>query len=77
MFSPGSPFSVAIRKSDGHFSVWVDGRLAGEFNFRGPADNIKSLYIFGDVVINDIYMNKKISDKYFTKMKENIKPISI
>lgn len=56
-FSPGSPFSIAIRCGDDHFSVWVDGQLVGEFKFRTAIKNIDTLYINGDVTIKSIYMN--------------------
>ncbi|XP_018574242.1 galectin-4 isoform X2 [Anoplophora glabripennis] len=76
-FGPGETFNVAIRKNDDHFSVWVDGKLAGEFKFRGPVDQIDSLYIHGDVVVKTLYMREHIDDKYFSKSQENLKPMPL
>ncbi|XP_063908416.1 galectin-8-like [Zophobas morio] len=61
-FKPGSPFIMAIRRESDHFSVWIDGKLAGEFKFRGGVDDIDTIYIEGDVVIFDVCMTKD-SDK--------------
>lgn len=61
-FSPGSSFSLAIRRAIDHFSVWVDGQLTGEFKFRAPFDKIDVVYIHGDVVINQIVLNEEYVD---------------
>lgn len=58
-FSPGAPFSLAIRRGSDHFSVWVDGQLTGEFKFRSPIEKIDTVYIQGDVVIKQIVMHDK------------------
>ncbi|XP_060532035.1 galectin-8-like isoform X2 [Cylas formicarius] len=71
-FTPGSPFNVAIRKMDDHFSVWVDGNLAGEFNFRTPVDNIDTVFIHGDVQVFSVYLKDHVDDKYFSKSREKI-----
>jgi len=57
-FSPGAPFSLAIRRTFDHFSVWVDGQLSGEFKYRGVVDHINTIYIQGDVVIQHIVMHE-------------------
>lgn len=72
LFTPGLSFSLAIRKCDSHFSVYVDGQLAGEFKFRGDVDRINTLYIQGDVTISNVVMRHKISDKYFHESKQSI-----
>lgn len=55
-----------------HFSVWVDGTLAGEFKFRTPVDTIDTLYIHGDLEVNNIFLKDYIDDKYFSKSREKI-----
>lgn len=64
-FSPGSPFSVTIKRESNHFSLWVDGHLIGEFRFRFPSDEIDTVYIQGDVYIKSIVAEKKIPDVFF------------
>ncbi|KAJ8946475.1 hypothetical protein NQ318_004521 [Aromia moschata] len=76
-FSAGAPFSVAIRKADDHFSVWVDGQLAGEFKFRDGHSNVDTLYVHGDVIVKSVYMRQKIDDKYFNRSQENVRPTSL
>lgn len=61
-FSPGAPFSMAIRRGAEHFSVWVDGKLTGEFRFRGDVDKIDTVYIQGDVIIKKVLMSDRITD---------------
>ncbi|KAF2904201.1 hypothetical protein ILUMI_01977 [Ignelater luminosus] len=65
-FSPGAPFSLAIRRGSDHFSVWVDGQLTGEFKFRIPIEKIDTVYIQGDVIIKQIVMHDKFID-FFNK----------
>lgn len=71
-FTPGQEFHLAIRKNSNHFSVWVDGTLAGEFQFRTPVDDIDAVYIHGDIHVYSIYMKDHIDDKYFSKNKEEV-----
>lgn len=61
-FSPNTSFNMAIRRGADHFSVWVDGKLTGEFRFRGDVDKIDTVYIQGDVVIRKILMSDRITD---------------
>ncbi|XP_056642411.1 galectin-8-like [Diorhabda sublineata] len=72
LFTPGSSFSLAIRKCDSHFSIYVNGQLAGEFTFRGDVNRINTLYIQGDVTISNVVMRHKINDKYFHNSKQSI-----
>lgn len=58
-FSPGSPFTMAIRRGNDHFSVWIDGKLAGEFKFRAAVDKIDTVHIQGDVLISRIGLSEK------------------
>ncbi|KAF5292532.1 hypothetical protein FQR65_LT01678 [Abscondita terminalis] len=58
-FSPGSPFSLAIRREFDRFSVWINGQLSGEFKYRGVVSNINTVYIQGDVIIKNIVLNEK------------------
>lgn len=60
-FSPGSPFSMAIRRESDRFSVSIDGQLAGEFKFRGPVDKIDTLHIQGDLVLYEVTLNDQPS----------------
>nr|XP_015834566.1 PREDICTED: galectin-8 isoform X2 [Tribolium castaneum] len=59
-FAPGSPFTMAIRRGSDHFSVWIDGKLAGEFKFRGTVDNTDTVHMEGDVVIFDVRLNQPL-----------------
>lgn len=76
-FSPGETFNIAIRRSFDHFSVWVDGKLAGEFKVRGEVDNIDTVYVHGDVIVKTLYMREYMEDKYFSRSRENLKPASL
>jgi hypothetical protein len=58
-FAPGSPFTMAIRRGNDHFSVWIDGKLAGEFKFRGTVDKIDTVHIEGDVVVFGVVLEEK------------------
>ncbi|XP_017773770.1 PREDICTED: galectin-6-like isoform X2 [Nicrophorus vespilloides] len=71
-FVPGSPFSLIIRMDRQGYSVWVDGKLTGEFVFQSlPVDmTIKCVYIQGDILLNHITMRRKITDTYFQHKKE-------
>ncbi|KAJ8985473.1 hypothetical protein NQ317_015012 [Molorchus minor] len=70
-FSPGAPFSIAIQKNEHHFSVWVDGQLVGELQFRG-ASEVDTVYIHGDVNVGRIYMKTFFDDDYFRKSQEDL-----
>lgn len=59
-FEPGSPFTMAIRRGDDHFSVWIAGKLAGEFKFRKDVDNIDTVHIEGDVIIFEIVFQENV-----------------
>lgn len=76
-FTPGEAFSVAIRKNHDHFSIWVDGKLAAEFKFRGAVNKIDTVYIHGDVVIKSMYMLDHVDDKYYNMSQENHNPVSL
>ncbi|CAG9820135.1 unnamed protein product [Phaedon cochleariae] len=54
---PGSKFSMMIQKDIGYFSIWLNGKLTGEFKFRGNVDRINSIYIQGDIDLHKLYMN--------------------
>ncbi|XP_028128452.1 galectin-8-like isoform X1 [Diabrotica virgifera virgifera] len=71
-FTPSSTFSIAIRSYVDHFSIWVNGQLAGEFKYRGDPRKANTLYIQGDVIITGVVMRHNISDKYFTKSRQSI-----
>lgn len=76
-FTPGSPFSIAIRKEADVFSIWVDGQLSGEFRYRGDVEKLNAVYIQGDIDVNCIYMKQKIDDKYFIGKKDMKKIVSL
>ncbi|CAG9861068.1 unnamed protein product [Phyllotreta striolata] len=63
-FEPAAHFKMAIRRSDDRFGIWVNGRLSGEFKFRGDADRINTLYMQGDVTLNRVCMKHCADDKY-------------
>ncbi|KAF5280014.1 hypothetical protein FQA39_LY05395 [Lamprigera yunnana] len=63
-FSPGSPFTLSIRRGFDRFSVWVDGQLSGEFKYRGNVNNINTVYIQGDVIIKDIIIRENPVDVF-------------
>ncbi|CAH1124545.1 unnamed protein product [Ceutorhynchus assimilis] len=71
-FTPGQKFHLAIRMNPDTFGVWVDGILAGEFQFRTPTHTIDTVYIHGDVQIRSICLKDHIDDKYFSKGRERI-----
>nr|CAI5827710.1 unnamed protein product [Callosobruchus analis] len=71
-FSPGSAFVVAIRRSNDHYAVWVDGKLAGEFKYRADANKVNALYIQGDVTIKAVCIRTKTTDACFTKKQKHI-----
>lgn len=64
-FAPGAPFSLAIRRMPDHFSVWVDGKLTGEFEFRTDVDRIDAVYVQGDVVVQKILMSYRATSESF------------
>lgn len=70
-FTPGSPFSLVIRKEGDRFSIWVDGQLCGEFRYRGDVLLLNALYIYGDIDVSCVYMKTKIDDKYFIEKDSN------
>ncbi|KAL1509705.1 hypothetical protein ABEB36_004402 [Hypothenemus hampei] len=71
-FTPGKWFHLAIRMNADSFGVWIDGILAGEFQFRTPVDTIDTVYIHGDVQVKHILMKDHIDDEYFTKSRDMI-----
>ncbi|XP_031339503.1 galectin-8-like isoform X2 [Photinus pyralis] len=58
-FTPGSPFTIAIRRGFDRLSIWVDGQLSGEFKIEGQLTGINTVYIQGDIVLYEIFMHKK------------------
>lgn len=58
-FCPGSPFVLVIQKCVDQFSVWVNHQLAGEFKFRGNVDNIDTVYIQGDIILDRVLFNPR------------------
>lgn len=60
-FAPGAPFALFVRQAADHFSVWVDGKLAGEFKFRAKVDKVDTLYVQGDVVLEKVLINDKVT----------------
>lgn len=58
------------------FSIWVDGKLCGEYNFKGDVTKLDAIYIQGDIDVNCIYMKEQIDDKYFMN-RSVIRPISL
>lgn len=65
-FAPGAPFTVAVRRAADHFSVWVDGKLAGEFSFRTNVDQIDTVSVHGDVVVKKILMSDRMGEACYT-----------
>lgn len=58
-FNPGSPFLVTIRRGTNSFSVWVNHQLTGEFGYRGDVDNIDSVYIQGDIILQGVLLSDR------------------
>ncbi|KAK9870925.1 hypothetical protein WA026_009889 [Henosepilachna vigintioctopunctata] len=63
-FLPATPFSLWIRRGPKRYSIWVNGKLQAEFTYKSDPDQVKSVYIQGDVDIRGIYVNKN-PEKYF------------
>lgn len=61
-FSPGSPFTIAIRRGFDRFSIWVDGQLSGEFKISGSVTGINTVYIQGDIVLKGVVMHRRYID---------------
>lgn len=55
-FTPGANFKIVIRKDAHNFSLWVDGRMVGEFRYRTREDKINTIYIQGDVFLYSVGM---------------------
>ncbi|XP_050303609.1 galectin-9-like isoform X2 [Anthonomus grandis grandis] len=72
-FTPGKEFHLIIQKKIDKFAVWVDGSLAGEFLFRTPVDNIDTVYIHGDVHIQNIFMKDYCDTKLLSRQKAKSK----
>ncbi|GLV33085.1 galectin [Carabus blaptoides fortunei] len=61
-FVPGRNFHVIIRMEAESFSVWVDGKMEGEFRFRIMSSAIDTVYIEGDIFLYKIFINDKVAN---------------
>ncbi|KAG5892447.1 hypothetical protein JTB14_009855 [Gonioctena quinquepunctata] len=64
-FSPATQFSMNIRKEIDHFAIYVEGKLAGEFKFRGNVEEIDSVYIQGCITLERICLQESKRRNYF------------